>query len=149
MVARSNVILRTDRQIYMTRLRRYSTQVSWLHVRPGDVMGSDSWNGDRGYQGERFGRSYRLQLGVWKFHWGTWIQRGLNSMALWSHLSSQKFGKVAFIADFSFWPTGMYEYYGQALFVDDNFNTSREDEDDFVACVHGKGSNRSSVLDVV
>ena len=138
-------ILQTNHQIYdEAATLLYSSLV--IEVRPSDVMFSDSWKGIVD-PSENIWRSCPTQLGVKSSIKGRG-DKGFNLNGTMDPHVFAKFEKFSFVAELNF----LHEdesVLRPSFFVDGNSRTNREDEDDFIAYLSGKGSNRPPVSDIV
>lgn len=140
-VRRYPAILGTNRQIHNeASALLYSSIV--MEVRPGDLIWSNAWGG-----------IVELNNGVWRSF--PWYSRAKSRFGhskplaggLMEPRTFAKFEKVSFVADLNFIVKDD-EPQGLTFFVDDNFRTSREDDDNFVAYLNGKDSKRRPVSDI-
>lgn len=149
-IYRYPVILQTNRQIYNEASTfLYSSLV--MEVRPGDVILSDVWK-DIVEPTDKIWRSCPIHLAA-KSPVKELNCRGANLGGTMEPHVFAKFEKIAFSVDLNFdarkpeaftvgerlWPM---------LSVDENFRTSRGEEEGFTACLNGDGTDRPPVSDI-
>ena len=146
-IQRCTAILRTNRQIYdeVSNLL-YSSLV--MEMKPGDIMFSDVWEGivDLSY---KTWRSWPARLGNKTAMETIGYKRSSNLRGTMEPRAFARFERIAFKADLKLlqvfvedvdsWPN---------FFVDNKFHTRREDEDNFVACLNGEGTDRPPVSNI-
>lgn len=148
-VQRYPAILRANHQIYNeASTLLYSHLV--MEVRPGDFMVADPWDGVMCLGGGAWGSSIVPQVGIESPVEGSVQMVSPRLVGTMEQHVFAKFEKISVVADLSFidmgeggaqfWPT---------FFVDDNFRTSRDDEELFVARLKGEGSERPPVSNLV